>query len=131
MIDFPSYGILPHFLGGPALVNIVRMACVCMKQVGNSSKSLAWAANCDMQSFASAKRKYDTSTKMFVLPPFMATQQQWLHVSKQWKRHGGWAGTVSFQLLLCFFLLRGVKIEMEKEEEKKNMQALSAHCRGT
>lgn len=32
----------------------------------------------------------------------------------------------------CFvFLLRGVKIEMEKEEEKKNMQALSAHCRGT
>lgn len=32
----------------------------------------------------------------------------------------------------CFvFLEKGVKIEMEEEEEKKNMQALSAHCHGT
>lgn len=53
---------------------IMRMACVCMKQVGGWSKPRAEAADCDMRLFASAKRKYDMSTQMFVLPPFRASK---------------------------------------------------------
>lgn len=41
----------------------------------------------------------------------------------------GW--NCQLPIVALFFLERGVKIEMEEEEEKKNMQALSAHCHGT
>lgn len=43
-------------------------------------------------------------------------------------RRMGW--NCQLPIVALFFLKRGVKIEME-EEEKKNMQALSAHCHGT
>lgn len=43
-----------------------------------------------------------------------------------------WRTVWSCQLPIVALLSeRGVKIEMEEEEGKKNMQALSAHCHAT
>ena len=43
-----------------------------------------------------------------------------------------WQTVGSCQLPIVALLFEwGVKMEMEEEEEKKNMQALSAHCHAT
>lgn len=89
-----------------------------------------------MQLFASAKRKHDPSTQMCVLPPSTPPSLQGTKVTmaacvktvKEGRRMG-W--NCQLPIVALFFLERGVKIEMEEEEEKKNMQALSAHCHGT